>query len=422
MPARQLDRAARRLEHFDRRLRDLRVEVVRERVGPEHDAPAPLHERAAAAREPGGERLVREPRRRAFRGDPGEALPERVRGERIRKPRRLRREPCPEHDQAERVRLSRTQPAFVVVREELRLVGRHVDADRTLVLAALAGEAEVERLLDLFRAPAAVEGLAAHHLEEEPRPSARRVLLLPRGLVARAHHAFLVTARPDAEAALRRRGERAAVVVEREVRLHLARLVRRRHAQVRVERVGVGDLAGIHLVVRVPDRLELAERLDELWAEHAVEELGTGLAVAVLARERAAVARDEGGSVLHEGAVTANPVLGGEIPVQPRVQAAVPDVAEVAGDLEVVLLDELVEVAQVLAAAFGGYGGVFPRRPAGMLAGDLGVADAALADLPDLLDLLLVLVELEIEVLLVLLLLERARHALGLRVGLLLGV
>ena len=38
--------------------------------------------------------------------------------------------------------------------------------------------------------------------------------------------------------------------------------------------VCVDNLAGIHLPLGVPDRLEFAERLDELIAEHLRQELG----------------------------------------------------------------------------------------------------------------------------------------------------
>ena len=65
-------------------------------------------------------------------------------------PRRMRRQPRPPVDQAHRVGVARPEPALVVVREELGLVGRHVDVHRALALAALAGQAQVERLLDLL--------------------------------------------------------------------------------------------------------------------------------------------------------------------------------------------------------------------------------------------------------------------------------
>ena len=57
--------------------------------------------------------------------------------------------------------------------EELGLVRGHVHVDRALALAALARQAEVERVVDLLAAPAVGDGLAAQHLEEDPRAPAR---------------------------------------------------------------------------------------------------------------------------------------------------------------------------------------------------------------------------------------------------------
>jgi len=51
------------------------------------------------------------------------------------------------------------------VGEELRFIRGQVDVDRTLAFAALAGEAQVERLLHRFLAPAAAQRLPLQHLE-----------------------------------------------------------------------------------------------------------------------------------------------------------------------------------------------------------------------------------------------------------------
>jgi hypothetical protein len=75
------------------------------------------------------------------------------------------------------------------VRAELGLVGRHVDIDRAVALAALAAEAQIERVLDRVVAPIARDGAAMHHLEQEVRAAARRMLLLACCEVARAHDA-----------------------------------------------------------------------------------------------------------------------------------------------------------------------------------------------------------------------------------------
>ena len=81
--------------------------------------------------------------------------------------------------------------ALPVVGEELGLVGGHVDVGRAVALAALAGQAQVEGVLDLFAAPAVGDrgvAVAVEHLEQQPRPAPRRVLFLQGDLVGGAHH------------------------------------------------------------------------------------------------------------------------------------------------------------------------------------------------------------------------------------------
>jgi hypothetical protein len=62
------------------------------------------------------------------------------------------------------------------MREELGLVARDVDPHRALVQAPLAGQAEVEGVLDRLAAPAAGDrgiAVAVEHLEQQARPAAR---------------------------------------------------------------------------------------------------------------------------------------------------------------------------------------------------------------------------------------------------------
>src|SRR5690606_22498750 len=157
-------------------------------------------------------------------------------------------------------------------------------------LAALAGKAQVERLLHRLARPQVRQDLAAEELAQQPHAPARGVLLFARHAVARAHHAaFQVAALCYAQAAIRGVREAAEVRSERETGLGFDWPVVRMDAQVLVHAIGVHYLAGIHAVARIPDRLELAECLHELRAVHARQELRARLAVAVLARDRAAV-------------------------------------------------------------------------------------------------------------------------------------
>src|SRR6185503_20589548 len=98
-------------------------------------------------------------------------------------------------------------------------------------------------------------------------------------LVARTHRAAVVAAAlADADAPERREREAAAVALKREVRGRLRRPVTGAEAQVLIGTVRIDDLARIHLALRVPDCLELPERVHELRAEHFRQELRARLA------------------------------------------------------------------------------------------------------------------------------------------------
>src|SRR5690348_11747139 len=107
--------------------------------------------------------------------------------------------------------------------------------DRAIALAALAGETEIERLLDGVTLPALLNRAAVQHLEQQARAPARRVALLARRHVTRAHDALLAVdapARADADAAPRRLGEAAVILEIGEVVVDLGRLIERPDAEI----------------------------------------------------------------------------------------------------------------------------------------------------------------------------------------------
>ena len=109
-------------------------------------------------------------------------------------------------------------------------------------------------------------------------------------------------AAPDADAALHRRAEVAAVCLEREPGRERCERRRTRPAEVHGERQRVHDDPGVEQAGPVPDRLPLPERREHRGAELASQQLAPGAAVAVLAAERAAVRDDEFRCPLHEPA------------------------------------------------------------------------------------------------------------------------
>ncbi len=144
----------------------------------------------------------------------------------------------PEVDASEGVVGEWAVSAFVVVGEELGLVGGHVDGDGALGLAGFAGEAEVEGFADLLVLPLLGEDFALHQLPEEMGAAAGGVQLFAGGHVAGAHGSGVgFAAGSDTYAAEGGGGEGAVVVGEGEVGLGLPGVVVGAEAEVFVDLV-----------------------------------------------------------------------------------------------------------------------------------------------------------------------------------------
>ena len=87
------------------------------------------------------------------------------------------------------------------------------------------------------------------------------------------------------------------------MRVRLHRLVVRAQPQIFRGQVRVHHLVRIHAVVRVPDGLELRERLHQLRPIHFGKQRAARLPVAVLAGKRAAVAHHQVRRALDELAI-----------------------------------------------------------------------------------------------------------------------
>ena len=120
---------------------------------------------------------------------------------------------------AHRIGIAGPQTVFVIVRQELGLIRRHVDVDGAIAFASLAGQAQVKRVEHLLALPAVADHIAVHHLEEKMGAPARRVFFLHRRAVTGAHRAlFLTPAFSDADTAHRGMRETALVMNEVEMR------------------------------------------------------------------------------------------------------------------------------------------------------------------------------------------------------------
>ena len=148
-----------RLEQLDRRAADRRLGERGERVGEEHDLAARSRRRAALSQRSSVSRAKRGSGRAAV--DAGDALEQAARGAQVGQRRGRRAEPVEPPDRAEQPRAQRHAVDVLVVREELGLQRRHVDAQRALALARLALEAEVEDLVQPLVAQRGRAGPAA---------------------------------------------------------------------------------------------------------------------------------------------------------------------------------------------------------------------------------------------------------------------
>src|SRR3989442_9630642 len=229
------------------------------------------------------ESAARKPGQRALFCDARNTLAE-TRNE-IRQTRNPRRERRPLPDAAHRPGLPRAPVLLVVMRHELGLVRGHVGVRWAVAAATLAAEAPVERVFHFLALPAVGDELAAQHLSEKPRAAARGVALLARAAVARAHGAaFRGAALPHADATPDGSSETVPLLAgEGKLCLESHGLVLRSEAQVFIHpqdfSFGIDDLPGVHAILRVPQRLELAEGLHQLRAEHERQELGARMAV-----------------------------------------------------------------------------------------------------------------------------------------------
>src|SRR5665213_1242239 len=93
-------------------------------------------------------------------------------------------------------------PVLIMVLEELGLPCGNVHIGGALGFAGLAGEAEVQRVMNLLVLPAVADNAAFQHLPQQVRAAARGVLLLTRCHVAGTHGGIaLFAAEADADAA-----------------------------------------------------------------------------------------------------------------------------------------------------------------------------------------------------------------------------
>src|SRR6266545_1642086 len=119
---------------------------------------------------------------------------------------------------SERIGTARSTLVLVVVGQELSFVGCDIDSDRTIVLAPLAGQTEVQRLFYAFIPPAVPDDFALGHLPQEMGTASGGVLLFASDAKTGTHHAIgIIAALADPDAAQGGLGQAAVVLRELEM-------------------------------------------------------------------------------------------------------------------------------------------------------------------------------------------------------------
>ena len=331
---------------------------------------------ARPAPPPGPERRRGEPRNRApgvHAADREHQLREhRNPQDAVGQPRSQAHQACPSRQPAERVVVHRTQPAAVLAVQHLRPVLRHVDPGGAVARARLAAQAQVEGSTHLVGVHAMGHQRAVGHLLQHAGAATRRVLLVVRGQVGRAHEPAVggrvgaALAHPDA--AVHCGGEVAGVVREREP-VPCRDRSRCRSAQVRVQRPRSHHDARVEHVGRVQQILEGREQVDRRGRVHQRQQLAACPAVAVLAGHRPAVRRDQPARVERERPQA--PSCRGlvrERDVQPQVHAPITEVP-VCQTVHPAGGHQGLELAQVGPEPLGRHGRVLEPGPRGIARG-----------------------------------------------------
>src|SRR5215469_3957874 len=127
-------------------------------------------------------------------------------------------------------------------------------------------------MFDFFAAPPITDDFSLGHLPEQMGTAAGGMFLFVGSAPTGAHDAtFLAAALPHAYAAQSSVTQAAVILRELEMRFRFPWGIVRAESKILVQLVGLNQLAGIHLPVRIPGVFEFAESLHQFWPEHLRE-------------------------------------------------------------------------------------------------------------------------------------------------------
>ena len=216
----------------------------------------------------------------------------------------------------------RRSVAVEIPLQELRLDARHVDGRRAFALAGLAAEAQIQDVVHVRGPEFFLRDPVRHGVAQGVGPSARGILLLPRGHVAGAHRARIqLAAHARAVAHLDRAGQ-PVIGAPVELRGPGLGFVVRAEAQIFRGQGRVHDLPRIQQALRVEQAFDVPQGLVQLGREQGLVVVAAGQSVPVLtAHDPVELARQRQ-AVLAGQAQVFHPARGLQVQQRPHVQAS----------------------------------------------------------------------------------------------------
>ncbi len=248
-----------------------------------------------------------------------------------------------------------------IVGEKLALEPRDVHADGAFGLARAALETEIQHLFDAVVSEARFAKFASHRKAQGIGSTPRRVRLLTRRHVGRAHRPVHgLAAHAEATAHFHGAGH-AAVLRVIEKRDRLRRAIAGAVPQIGRQRRRIDNLAGVENAVWIERLFDLPECRVEGRAEHLFHERAAHQAVAMLTGERATELEHEIGACRCNVFELAYACLGFQVDHRPDVQT--PDRGmRVDSRVRAVLPNHGEEPIDVVAQSFRRHGRVFDER------------------------------------------------------------
>ena len=280
----------------------------------------------------------------------------------------------------------RAQLALISTVEHFRLVACHVNTCRAVRRARLTRQAQIERLSHFGSVPVGKK-LSARQFFEDAHTPTGHVFLVTGHVIRRAQVEAL--AEPvsatiaHTRTAVNSAGHVPVIVSEVEAASIFSRPCVGA-AQIRIDSIRTDEHPWVENIVRIKKRLDLGKCVNDFLRIHTRKQLAAAAAVTVLTGKRTAIGGDQIGGALHETAIFRQTSLVVKGKIDTDMDAPVAEMP-VHQTVQAELVEQGAQIAQIVAKALGGHGGIFPARPRLGVGGSAPAkASAIRADTPQL--------------------------------------